>query len=72
MTKIFFKSFEQDHHTHRITDGTESSYFAWPDGADWDDVLSAFADGYETDEAVSVECYSLEENELVHTGQVLA
>lgn len=71
-TKINFASFEDDSHTHRITDGTESSYFAWPSGADWDTVLDAYADGYETDEDAEVRCYSLDDDELEHTGRLLA
>lgn len=71
---IAFTSTRQADSTHRVSDGTESSYFAWPDGATWDDVLDAYEAGYETDvdADVKVRCFRLVDNELQHRGRLLA
>lgn len=47
MTKITFSAYETPNSTHRISDGMESVWFAWPDGVDEDEVCGQYEDGYD-------------------------
>ena len=75
MTTIRFSPTERPTSTHRITDGMESSYFAWPAGASWDDVLQAYVDGYDfngSSESCEVWCSKLDSDTAEHTGTIEA
>ncbi len=47
MTTIRFSPTEHHTHTHRITDGTESVWFIWPEGADEDSICEQYENGYD-------------------------
>ena len=63
MSKITFTSTQQADSTHRISDGMESSYFAWAGGMTGDEIVEAYASGYDTndgDDAVEIVVYDLD------------
>jgi hypothetical protein len=62
-TKITFSSTQQPDSTHRISDGIESSYFAWTGGMTGDKIVAAYASGYDTndgDDGVEIIVYDLD------------
>ncbi len=75
MNTIQFSATIRAGHTHRITDGTESSYFAWPAGAVWGEVLQAYADGYDfngSEGDCEVWCYPVNGYTPSNTGVISA
>lgn len=73
MTKITFTSTEQPDSTHRISDGTESNYFAWPEGVNASKIVAAYARGYDfgdSDEVDEITIYDLGDNRVVFEAEL--
>lgn len=71
---IIFTSTEQDDSTHRVSDGYESVYFAWPNSADASQVLRDYLRGYDTngsDDVVDVTVFRLDDNSIVIEHEML-
>jgi hypothetical protein len=67
MTKINFTSTQQPDSTHRISDGMESSYFSWAVGVNSDEIIAAYASGYDIndgDEAFEATMYDIDDNSV--------
>jgi hypothetical protein len=72
MSKITFTSTQQPDSTHRISDGMESGYFTWTGGMTGDEIVAAYASGYDTndgDDAVEIVVYDLDDNSVVLTTE---
>lgn len=68
MTKIEFTSYKTTNSTHRISDGTESVWFHWPDGASEAEVRGQYEYGYDhndSDADVEAVIYSLASGKVV-------
>jgi hypothetical protein len=62
-TKITFSSTQRAESTHRISDGVESSYFAWTGDMTGEKITAEYSCGYDIndgDEAVEIIVYDLE------------